>query len=174
MRAARDAYRKAARLGSDKYHVLNDVQLSHLLGETGLDPATQRIDEAFAPSSSDVHAESEFTGYWDRVADADRLLTGRLLTGDLAGAAKELRGAYEEVFGERSTWRQRDSTVDHLWDLSQLHADVQEADALAELWRALQEAWQGDRRAPPLLLSPVAHRGTAVPGGTDRHQRPGA
>jgi tetratricopeptide (TPR) repeat protein len=145
LRAARDAYREAAEVGRDKYHVLNDFQLSRLLGEARLDEAQPRIEAAFASTGSDERVQAEFTGYWDRVADADRRLSTRLLEGGLADCARELHDAYDGVFGERSTWKERDSTIDHLWDLSRLHPDEAEANAREELWRALQQEWQGDK-----------------------------
>jgi hypothetical protein len=143
--AARDAYREAAGRSHDKYHLLNDLQLSGLLGEAQLDEVTSRIEEAFAPGARDDLVQAEFTGYWDRVADADRLLTTRLLEGGLADCATELHDAFDAVFRERSTWKQRDSTIDHLWDLSRLHAEEAEATALDDLWRRLRQEWQGDQ-----------------------------
>jgi hypothetical protein len=142
---ARDAYRQAAARGNNKYYVLNDVQLSHLLDEVELDEAQRRVEAAFASTGRDDRVQAEFTRYWERVAAADRLLSTRLLEGGLADAATELHDAYDSVFGERSTWKERDSTVDHLWDLSRLHPDAAQADALEELWRVLREDWQGDQ-----------------------------
>ena len=45
---------------------------------------------------------------------------------------------------ERSTWSERDSTISHLWDLSQLHPDPKEAAALEDLNARLSDTWQGE------------------------------
>jgi hypothetical protein len=143
--AARDTYREAAAKSKKPYHVLIDVQLSHLLGAADVDAALERIDRAFDAGGPDEGvAEAEFVAYWDRIAEADRLLTMLLLRGQLDAEITTLERTYVGIFAERSTWRERDSTVDHLWDLSRLHHDATEAAALNDLWSRLRTAWQGD------------------------------
>jgi len=141
---AYEAYGAAERADPRPYSSLNRMQLGTLLeiespeGSPTIEDVERRIGSIEQPQSS------KDADYWDRVAPVDTLLTRLIQQGELETRSGELHREYCKVFEVRSKWSERDSTISHLWDLSQIHPVPAEADALRSLNTRLSEAWQGE------------------------------
>jgi pimeloyl-ACP methyl ester carboxylesterase len=145
VRAAYDSYLQAERVDAVPYSSLNRMQLGAVLDlpvpddAPTIDDVERRLGNA--PGRRPSPAEAD---YWHRVGFVDVLLTRLLQNGEVASRCHDLAHEYTQVFHDRSTWKERDSTISHLWDLAQIHPDPAAAKALDALHWQLSDTWQGE------------------------------
>lgn len=122
--------------GADAYHTLNRLQMATLAGapleEADVKTALEEVaSPPWDPTTALLRPGAGAEGFWERVEAADLALTCFLL-----GEATEL-GALEHEYGRafatRSSRRDRDSVVDHLRDIAEVHG----GEDLAELAQRL-------------------------------------
>ena len=155
------------RRSPDPYSSLNRMQLGKLLAETAPEGAPTIEDvERRIGSTEQPRPSAEATTGPESVRSTPCSLASSK-QGELATRSRRLHDEYCSVFSERSKWSERDSTISHLWDLSQLHPDLQEAarsmslnQRLSDTGRARPEPARarrarGSRRLLDLLHGPA-------------------
>ena len=149
--AAREAYLMARQISSPDagkrlvpYHTNLWLQLVVLTSESGCLPDDEALWLEALQRQVVGDADAQ-TGYWERAAVADTLLTyvvaGRCLDG-LPVALASVQASYRAAFELRSTLRQRDSALTHLQDLSLL-VPAERAAGYLGLFESLQKISTG-------------------------------
>jgi tetratricopeptide (TPR) repeat protein len=129
----------AKRAPDNPYPVFAWVQLAQLSKECTTSRRQQRFERA---EKSSAEGDPDF---WQRAAAGDAALT-RLVTGelskevpDLDARVREATTKYSEAFELRSSWRERDSVLEHIRDLTALSGGAT-SDALGTLLEKLLDA----------------------------------
>ncbi|HEX2064018.1 MAG TPA: CHAT domain-containing protein [Acidimicrobiales bacterium] len=138
-----DHYLKAGKT----YTKLNALQLATVSGIELDGDLAARVEECKAWLKG-YEPERAAARYWDRIGVVDAALTRAVVGGTLADEVDSLRQDYVRVLlGDRSTPRDRDSTVEHLLELAELATEPTRS-ALVRLGTELRQA-----RAP--VAAPV-------------------
>ena len=121
------------------YQVLNWLQMATLAGAPVPEAEANAALDAFGPCPRTPTVDDGPENFWTRVVLADVTLTRYVLGGPVE--LGQLRAHYEWAFSTRSSRRDRDSVVNHLYDIADLRGDA----GLMELADALE---------PPAVVAP--------------------